>query len=122
MILAYLTHDEVNRDLAQHLADMLGVQLLPLFARDIAPLDAFDAIAYDLDSLTGDDRRLIVQALQRGRLFRPVAVHSYNLTPEDAARLRVADVAVYRRLNARVLVALREAALVHAAETADSVV
>jgi hypothetical protein len=122
MILAYLTHDEVNRDLSQRMADSLGIQLLPLFVRDIAPLDSFDAIVYDLDSLPADDRDLIVQALQRGRLFRPAAVHSYNLEPRQTARLKECGVTAQRRLNLRLVLALREAALAHAARPEDSVV
>ena len=68
MIVAYLTHDEVNQDLARRLADTAGMLLSFLFIRDEGMIRSFDVILFDLDCLPASDRQLILKGLLAGPL------------------------------------------------------
>jgi hypothetical protein len=50
-LIAYLTTDEVNLDLADRLATECGAILYPLSFRDGPPNGAFEAVLCDWDSL-----------------------------------------------------------------------
>jgi hypothetical protein len=110
MILAYLSHDEVNLALARQLADAAGVLLRPLFVRD-GPSDvSFDAILWDLDCLPAAERAAALKALLAGPLTRPVGVHSYSLGWLEAQALRARGVDVSRQLHEGVVTNLVQAA------------
>jgi hypothetical protein len=110
MILAYLSHDEVNLDLARRLADAAGVLLRPVSVRDAAPANWCDAILYDLDCLPPPDREATLKALLAGPLTCPVGVHSYRLEWPEVQALRARGVAVSRRLHEGVVANLVRAA------------
>jgi hypothetical protein len=110
VILAYLSHDEVNLDLAQRLADAAGVQLCPLSVRDSAPAVSCDAVLWDLDGLPHAERAGALKALLAGPLTRPAGMHSYRLEGAEVRALRARGVAVSRRLHAGVVAHLIRAA------------
>ncbi len=117
MLLAYLTTDEVNWQLAQQLVEGNGTILYPLTFHD-QPLDRpFDAVLYDWDHIPPDDRLAIFpKLLADGRTFR-VALHAYGLDDGHAKALRSKGVAIFRRLDAglfRDLVPVCETALTSA--------
>jgi hypothetical protein len=110
MILAYLSHDEVNLDLARRLADAAGVLLRPLFVRDGPSHVSFDAILWDLDCLPPAERAATLKALLAGPLTCPVGVHSYSLGWLEAQALRARGVDVSCRLHDGVVTNLVRAA------------
>jgi hypothetical protein len=99
MIVAYLSHDEVNLDLAQRLADAAGILLCPLFVRDMASAVSFDAVLCDLDCLPPAERAGTLKALLVEPLTCPVGVHSYSLVWSKVQALRARGVTVSRRLH-----------------------
>jgi hypothetical protein len=72
VILAYLSHDEVNLALALRLAEGAGALLRPLFIRDRPSDVSFDAILWDLDCLPVAERAATLKALLAGPLTCPV--------------------------------------------------
>jgi hypothetical protein len=106
---AYLTLDEVNRDLAGNLAGALGMGLDILSLRDAAPDGQFDAIVYDLDFLPRDDRERVLARLRARRATEPVAVHSYHLSDRHKSLLRRRGVIVARRLSPQLFALLQAA-------------
>jgi hypothetical protein len=106
MILAYLSHDEVNLDLVRRLAEAAGVHVCPVFAKDAAVAGPSDAVLYDLDSLPPAEREQRLKALLMGPLTCPVAVHSYHLGWNEVQGLRARGVGVSRLLQERVVAAL----------------
>jgi hypothetical protein len=105
---AYLTHDDVNRDLAARLAAGVGVELEPLTMRDDPR--RFDAVLYDLDFLPADDRDRLLAQLSSDRANRPAAVHGYGLSARQRRTLRRRGVTVARRLCGALFARLREPA------------
>jgi hypothetical protein len=110
MMLAYLSHDEVNRDLAQQFAEAKGVLLCPLFARESASTGLSDAVLCDLDSLPSEERAGMLKALLGRSWMCPMAVHSYSLVRSEVKALRAQGVAVFRRLHEGVFANLLQAA------------
>jgi hypothetical protein len=110
VILAYLSHDEVNLDLAQRLADAAGILLRPLFVRDKSSVVSADAVLWDLDCLPSAERAGALKALLAGPLTCPVGVHSYSLEWAKVQALRARGVAVCRRLHEGVVAHLVRAA------------
>jgi hypothetical protein len=106
VILAYLSHDEVNIDLTRRLAPAAGVHVCPVFAKDAAAAGPFDAILYDLDSLPPAERELALRWLLLGPLPWPTAVHSYHLGWNEVQALRGRGVGVSRLLHTRVVAGL----------------
>jgi hypothetical protein len=99
MRIAYLSTDEVNRDLA---AQWAGERNITLDVLDSEPIRAdvpFDAILCDLDYLPAERREEILAGLLAGAASCPAAVHSYNLEDDQAADLREHGVLVVRRLT-----------------------
>jgi hypothetical protein len=76
---AYLTTDEVNRELALQLAAGLGVDLCVLSPGEPAGPESFAGVLYDLDYLPESRRQEILADLLAG----PVAVHGYNLDADQ---------------------------------------
>jgi hypothetical protein len=118
-IIVYISHDEVNLDLARQLADDAGVLLRPLFVRDRLSDFSFDAFLCDLDCLPAAERAGILNTLLAGLLTCPVAVHSYSLGWAEDQALRAKGVAVSRRLDEGVVTNLVQATSNRPAEQID---
>src|SRR3954452_15387991 len=99
MILAYLTHDQVNEPRARELADARGVQLSPLFLKEAATAGPFDAIVHDLDCLPSAARRAILKNLLAGPLTCAAAVHGYRLEEAEGEALRGRGVVAHPHLE-----------------------
>jgi hypothetical protein len=97
VLVAYVSLDEVNQDLAATVADKYGATLASLASP--AEMAACDAVVYDLDCLPSADRWHILAALICGPVKGVAAVHSYNLQPMQRRALRRKGVAVHRRLH-----------------------
>jgi hypothetical protein len=110
VILAYLSHDEVNLDLARRLAGAAGALLYPLFVRDRLSEVSFDALLCDLDCLPVTERGATLKALLAGPLPCPVGVHSYDLERHEVQALRAKGIDVSRRLHEGVVSNLLQAA------------
>jgi hypothetical protein len=108
MLVAYLTHDEVNQVLARKLARKCGVKLDVYSIREAASACRCDAMICDLDFLPPGSRDLLVAELQRAQ-NGPVAVHGYNLPARQRRMLRRRGVIVARRLRPDVFAWLRAA-------------
>jgi hypothetical protein len=112
VLIAYLTVDEVNQELARGLTAACGIRLEVLWPRDGAPDGRFAAVVYDLDSLPPGGREAVLAALTAEPLPRPVVVHSYGLEDAQAEALRGNGVALYRQLGPEVFGQAAEAARV----------
>src|SRR3954452_19021588 len=110
MILAYLTHDQVNEPRARELADARGVQLSPLFLKEAATAGPFDAIVHDLDCLPPAARPAILKNLLAGPLTCAAAVHGYSLEEAEGEGLRARGVVVHSHLEEVVRAVLARAA------------
>jgi hypothetical protein len=122
MLIAYLTGDEVNADLAGRMAEDCGATLCLLSFND-APVDGrFDAVVYDLDYSPPPWREATLAKLVAGPSAIPVAVHSFNLEASQVEALYGNGVEVYRRLDRLVFqnLALARARLRLAARRAAS--
>jgi hypothetical protein len=111
MYVAYLTTDEVNRDLALNLAEAFGMTLEPLTPRDRPPDGLVDVVLYDVDFLPPAHRREVLAALAAGASPGAAAVHSYSLSKSQARALRRQQVAVSKHLDARLFRKLRRVIL-----------
>jgi hypothetical protein len=109
MRVAYLTTDEVNRELALEMADKCGLTLCPLEPRNGPPTKEYDAILYDWDSWPAEQRQETLAALLAGPLPHAVALHGYGLEDDQVETLRRHTIAVYRRLQPRAFRFLRRA-------------
>jgi hypothetical protein len=123
MRIAYLTTDEVNKNLALRLAAQWDMSLHPLEPRDPPPDGDFDAVLYDWDHWPANQRPSALDGAQE-RAARPVALHSYSLERDQARALRRSGVLVFDRLELKTLFDLHRAvaqarALQHQAETLD---
>jgi hypothetical protein len=106
VLIAYLTADEVNQDLASRMADDCGVALILLSPRDRLPDGAFDAAIFDLDYLPAALRdEILANLLSQPTMFQ-VAVHTYNLLEGQIESLSQKGVSVYRRLERAVFLNL----------------
>src|SRR5262249_45660612 len=97
MRIAYLTTDEVNENQALELARRHGINLCPLTPKDGPPDGSFAAVLCDWDSWPA--REATLDALLAGPATRPVALHGYNVGPDQAKALRRRGVAVHRHLK-----------------------
>jgi hypothetical protein len=111
MRFAYLTTDEVNQSLAPEMALGCGTTLDTLFPKDGPPDRGYDAVVYDWDSWPVELRQEFLARLEKGPLYRPVAVHAYHLPDDHAEALRNRGVALYRSLHPDVFQWLHRAAL-----------
>lgn len=99
MLIAYVTTDEVNEQLALQLAEESGQTVCSLSPSDPPPDEDFDAAVYDWDYLPVQRQQTIWAQLLGGHTFGPVAVHGYSLEDDSVETLRKHSVAVYRRLQ-----------------------
>jgi hypothetical protein len=102
MLIAYVTTDEVNKDVATKLGSESGVTVCPLRLDEIGLVDRFDAMIYDLDFVPAPWRTAILSQLLARSAFALRAVHSYNLVEDDEEELRQCGVLVFRRLESAV--------------------
>ena len=107
MRVAYLTTDEVNRNLARGLAAACGAALHPVTPRDDPPDGSIDAVLYDLDFLSVTHRQEILAALKAGASPHVAGVHSYGLDENVVNALRKHHVVVSRRLDGKLFRKLR---------------
>ncbi len=107
MLVAYLTVDEVNQDMAVRLASRCNVTVHPVSFRELPLKKMFDALVYDLDSFPDSEREEILTKLLNSLALYPVAVHSYCLAGRQAQRLRQNGVVVRRRLTEATFLGLK---------------
>src|SRR5262245_46838320 len=100
MRIAYLTTDEVNRELAMRLAAGQGARLEVLWPGDEPPDGRVDAVVYDLDCLPVGLRQEVLSKLAAAAAPWPAAVHGYALGGDQVRALRKRGVVVRRRLGA----------------------
>jgi hypothetical protein len=98
MLIAYISADEVNRDLAARMGANYGAEIQLFSPRDSAPDGRFDGVLYDLESVTRVQRELIVAQLLEHPSSRPVAVHFYDVDG-NAEQLREQGVIFNRQLK-----------------------
>jgi hypothetical protein len=110
VLIAYLTTDEVNLDLAERLATECGAILYPLSFQDGPPNGAFEAVLYDWDYLPSQWRQQLLADLLSRPAPCPVALHGYTLEEEHGEALRRHGADVFRRLEPGVFLNLRRAA------------
>jgi hypothetical protein len=109
MRIAYLSTDEVNKDLALRLAAQWQVTVCPREPRDPPPVGEFDALLYDWDHWPADRRPTVLTHTAAGPLRQPVALHGYRLEQEQARALRRRGVLLFDRLESRTFLDLRRA-------------
>jgi hypothetical protein len=110
MLVAYLTTDEVNLDLARRLAEACGATLYPLAFWESSLDGQLDAALYDWDFLPPSNRQEVLNGLHSGPLPCPVALHGYCLEEGQEEALHRRGIAVHRRLEPEVFQVLRQAA------------
>jgi hypothetical protein len=110
VLIAYLTTDEVNLDLADRLALECGAILYPLTFQEGPPDGAFEAVLYDWDHLCSRWRQQLLAELLARPAACPVALHGYTVEEEHGEALRRHGVDVFRRLEREVFLNLRRAA------------
>jgi hypothetical protein len=113
MRIAYVSNDEVNRELAARMAAELGAAFYTMHPHGPAPEENFDVVLYNLDDLATHDQAVLVEGLRRGAGQRPTGVHGYDVTDEQASNLKRIGVATSRRLHRNLLRGLCTAALQH---------
>jgi hypothetical protein len=99
MLIAYVTTDEVNEQMALQMAGQSGQTVCSLSPADPPPDEDFDAAVYDWDYLPGQRQQAIRAQLLAGQAFGPAAVHGYSMEDEFVEALRKHNVAVYRTLQ-----------------------
>jgi hypothetical protein len=99
MRIAYLTTDDVNRDLAIRMAEDCGATLYLLWPHDPPPDGRFDAVLYDWDYWPRDRRQEILQELLTAPTHGLVALHGYHLEEEHIDGLRRNGVFTFHRLE-----------------------
>ena len=102
MLIAYVTTDEVNEQLALQMAEESGETVCPLSPNDAPPDDDFDAAVYDWDYLPVQRQQATLAQLLAGQAPRRAVVHSYSLDEDCVKALRQRKVAVYRTLQPEV--------------------
>jgi hypothetical protein len=111
--IAYLTRDEVNQHEALTFADAQGVNLDIEARPENISGRQYDAVIYDPDSFPADERSANLTTVLACPVNSPVAVHSYDISPEQLDLLRRRGAIVARRLGAgvlaRLLAAIRDA-------------
>jgi hypothetical protein len=110
MRVAYLTLDEVNQHLALTLADEHDVSLEVEVRPEAIRERKYDAVIYDQDSFSPDERQANLTTVLACPVYRLVAVHSYNFSADQLHDLRRCGAIVARRLRAGVFTRLLTAA------------
>lgn len=110
MRIAYFSNDDLDQALAAGMARECGAVICPRSPQDPRPDGPFDAVLYNLDDLPRDRRSALVDELCRAKSGRPTAVHSYDLTEEQAQALDRHGVSASRRLRPGLIRSLLSAA------------
>jgi hypothetical protein len=98
--IAYLTLDEVNQHLALNLADEQNVCLEVQARPDNIIGREYDAVIYDPDSFPPNERPTNLTTILTCPLNKPVAVHSYCISPDQADILLRRGALTARQLGA----------------------
>jgi hypothetical protein len=109
MRIAYLTTDEVNKDLALRLAAQWDVTVCPLEPRDSPPNGEFDAVIYDWDHWPADYRPEALAGTSARPVSQTVALHTYGLEEDQARALRRIGVLLFDRLEPGTFLELQRA-------------
>jgi hypothetical protein len=88
MPIAYLTTDEVNKNLALRLAAQREMTVYPVKSRDLPPDGEFDAVLCDWDHWPANRRPKALTQLSAGPIRHPAALHGYGVDQEKAPTLR----------------------------------
>jgi hypothetical protein len=107
MIVAYLTTDDANEDLALQVADECGVALYRLTLEQAPPISRCQALLCDWDSLPSHGRSSVLFEYLTHSGGRVVAVHGVTLDEEEAETLHDDGVAVFQHLGPEVFRTLR---------------
>jgi hypothetical protein len=99
MLIAYVTTDLVNEQLALQMAEESGQTVCPLSPCDGRPDEDFDAVVYDWDYLPRQLQQTVLAELLAGAAPWPAALHGYNVEPGHLKALRKQNVAIYRKLR-----------------------
>ena len=110
-MIAYLTHDAVNAEVANQLARQLGSNLTVLSLKDVDRFVTTDRLLVDLDHLPPECRSNLFDLVSKGGLHQGLSVHSYHLSRAEVRTLRAAGVGVARRLTRAFLASCANAAL-----------
>src|SRR5438105_15693766 len=102
MLIAYVTTDEVNEQLALQMAEDSGETLCPLSPCDAPPDEDFDAVVYDWDYLPAQLQQAILVKLLADETPWPAALHGYNIDQGTVRALRKQNVAVHRTMQAKI--------------------
>jgi len=119
-VLVCRTNDEVNADLARTWCDDHGLECQLADQRnELFPAEAY-AIAIDLNDcvLGPKDRSQLVERLCKALPPYPIAVASYDLSPEVKNALRARGMLVFRRIERRLFYELAAAIECNRAEFA----
>jgi hypothetical protein len=99
MRLAYISLDEVHRDLAASIARERNDTVVA-FAPGAEPDEGFDAVLHDLDYLSPAGRRQLLARLRASSASRPVPVGLHTYDPDDeVSALAARGVVVARRMG-----------------------
>jgi hypothetical protein len=109
--IAYITADEVNRDLGARFADRLGADVTSFHPEAVGWLGLFDALLYDLDGVPPEGRPALLDRMLSDPPSCPTAVHGHCLPEDKALALRLHGVAVAQRLHVELIRRLCRAAL-----------
>jgi hypothetical protein len=110
MRIAYLTTDEVNKELALRLAAERQVTLCCLEPRDPPPDGEFDAVLCDWDHWPADQRPKGLDDVPARPVGHALALHGYGLEQDQARALRRRGVLLFKRLEPKTFLELKRAA------------
>jgi hypothetical protein len=124
MRIAYLTTDEVNKELALRLAAERQVTVCCLEPRDPPPDGEFDAVLCDWDHWPADQRPKGLDDVPAAPVGPALALHGYGLGQDQARALRRRGVLLFQRLEPKTFLELKRAAdqartMRHEEETVD---
>ncbi len=109
--IAYFNIDEVDQALAARFARKHGAHVSSLHPKDPSPEGFYDAVLYNFDDLTKEDRRDLLDQILHSPSIRPMAVHGYDLSDNEVTSLGLHGVAVAQHLEHALFRVLRRAVL-----------
>jgi hypothetical protein len=109
MRVAYLNSDPVNLYLAHQIASRQGAVICGLHPHLAVPVGVYDAVIYNVDDLSSQQRVALLNELCSGGQGHPVAAHGYSITEEQDRALRQSGVSTARRLDSGLVRSLIQA-------------